>query len=44
MATNLMNQNSDILLVLNEILDLISSGRIEMAKKLLEQLIDIIPE
>ena len=44
MTTNLMNQNSDILLVLNEILDLISSGRIEMAKKLLEQLIDIIPE
>jgi hypothetical protein len=39
-----MSQNSDILLILNEILDIMSSGRIEMAKKLLEQLIDTIPE
>jgi len=39
-----MSQNSDILLVLKEIHDLMSSGRIDMAKKLLEQLIDIIPE
>jgi hypothetical protein len=39
-----MSQNSDILLILNEILDIMSSGRIEMAKKLLERLIDNIPE
>ena len=39
-----MNQNSDILVVLCEIHDLMTSGRIEMAKRLLEELIDIIPE
>jgi fatty acid-binding protein DegV len=39
-----MSQNSDILLVLKEIHDLMSSGRIDMAKKLLEQLIETISE
>jgi hypothetical protein len=39
-----MSQNSDILLVLNEILDIMSSGRIEMAKSLLKKLIDTISE
>jgi len=39
-----MSQNSDIVLVLREILDILSSGRIEMAKKLLDQLINTIPE
>lgn len=39
-----MNQNSDILIVLREIHELMSSGRIEMAKNLLEQLIDLIQE
>jgi hypothetical protein len=39
-----MSQNSDILIVLREIHDLMTSGRIEMAKSLLEQLMNSIQE